>query len=451
MVLRLKKILSAAATTCIVVAGSLGSAQATTLYFDTDGATAGFGGSGTWDTSATSNWSTDAAGTSATDVWNQTGGEDIASIAGAITVTVDGTVNVNEITLSGGPTLSGGTINLTGAATLTGITASAYTISSTLAGSNGLTVNAPGNGTFLYSGVATYTGDTGLAGHFATHQIMVNNALPTGTLVSLSPGGNSATRFDLRADQQIAGLASTSTRPDVRGGAGERTLTLDRASGTVTFNGSFIQSGANTINLVKRGGYTQEVTGSAFAAINSQGLTTIEAGVLALSKTGTNVENGTYGALGVGNITITGGTLRLDLDNQIADTSAMSLAGGTFNLNDNDETLGALTLDASSVLAFDGSDSIVTFDSLLVNAGILTITGWDGDELGGGADQLRFIADPAALLASIDFGAGLMAQAIDFGTYFEVVAVVETVPEPASLGLIGLGSLLLLGRGKRMA
>src|SRR5690349_15347212 len=57
----------------------------TTLYWDTNGATAGLGGSGTWDTT-TANWTTDPTGASATQAW--TAGADAVFDGTAGTVTV---------------------------------------------------------------------------------------------------------------------------------------------------------------------------------------------------------------------------------------------------------------------------------------------------------------------------------------------------------------------------
>jgi len=95
-------------------------ASAQTLYWDTNGKTAGAGGSapaGTWTTSnSNKNWNTTAAGTT-TNPQAWTSGADAVFSAGtdasgAYTVTVSGTQDVSSITVQeGSPTLGTGTIN----------------------------------------------------------------------------------------------------------------------------------------------------------------------------------------------------------------------------------------------------------------------------------------------------------------------------------------------------
>ncbi len=102
---------------------ALNIANGDTLYWDSNGATAGFGSAnGTWGTSAF--WSADSTGESATANTATTTadtvyfGTDTLGYTGGRTVTIDGTQDVNSIIFggaSGAVTLSGGTaINLGG-------------------------------------------------------------------------------------------------------------------------------------------------------------------------------------------------------------------------------------------------------------------------------------------------------------------------------------------------
>lgn len=458
MKVRSNTMLATATVASMVLMGSLGStnpAQAATLYWDGDGAAGdnpAAPNGGTWNPSASTiqNWNTASDFTGTYGNWDQVGGQDTASFSStgfALITVAGGGVDVNHIiTESGSSTVrfTGDAINFTGVAEITpgGGQTSFY---NNITGTNGLTINGSGPITFE-STQKTFTGDLTFNGGGFAPLAGPDNVLPTTARVIFAAGNK---QIFLNVNQQLAGLSSTGSgtgyirKTTTNASIPSTTLTLNDTTGTLDFAGVLIES-TGTFNLVKQGNYTQIMSG--ISTSTSEGSTTVEGGVLALNKTA-NLD-----ALGVGSIAITGGTLRLDNNNQINDASAMSLGGGTFDLNDNDETLGALTLDASSTLAFGGSDSIVTFDSFTVNAGILTITGWDGDEAGGGSDQLRFVSDPTALLAAFDFGVGFDAAVIDFSGsgYYEVVAV-AAVPEPASLALLGLGGMMILGRRKCIA
>ena len=93
-------------------------ASAQTLYWDTNGATAGSGGpspSGTWD-GVTPNWSTSSAGTVTTTTW--VSGDTAVFSAGtdatnSYTVTISGTQTAGGVTFQTGTnTLNGGDLQL---------------------------------------------------------------------------------------------------------------------------------------------------------------------------------------------------------------------------------------------------------------------------------------------------------------------------------------------------
>ena len=145
-------------------------AQAATYYWDTNGATAGFGtAGGTWGTDVY--WSTDDGGaispavTSPTTSDNLNFGYGVTGLA-AGTVGVTGTQDAATITFGSGAgaiVLAGGTaINLAAASTIT-INNAADTISTPLTGAaTGLTLN--GTGTLTLNGTNTYTGTTTIGG-----------------------------------------------------------------------------------------------------------------------------------------------------------------------------------------------------------------------------------------------------------------------------------------------
>ncbi len=159
----------------LTLVSSVGSSvDAATYYWDTNGVTAGFGtASGTWDTapSGSAFFSTSSAGTATTTTATTTTADSLnfGSATNGLnpgTVTVSGNQTINNLTSSvqsGNITLSGGTINLGGTSpsltdTHTDAAATAFTISSQLAGSDGLT--KLGTGRVILSGSNTYSGAT---------------------------------------------------------------------------------------------------------------------------------------------------------------------------------------------------------------------------------------------------------------------------------------------------
>lgn len=151
------------------------SVSAQTLYWDTNGITAGAGGTtpaGIWGVDAF--WSTSSAGTVATGAWTPGGTAVFAAgtdASGVYTVTVNNTQSVGGITFEegatsgAGVTLSGGTLDFTGGATISMLGANRLaTISSVIAGSAGLTKTGVASTTLNLSGANTFTGNFTISG-----------------------------------------------------------------------------------------------------------------------------------------------------------------------------------------------------------------------------------------------------------------------------------------------
>ena len=231
--------------------------------------------------------------------------------------------------------------------------------------------------------------------------------------------------------------------------AGTQTVTLSPGADEFFSLGSAMTDTAGNINSVLKtgAGTTTLSTANTFT-----GTTTVSAGTL---------EAGVASALGsTSGITVnTGGTLLLGgSGNRVNDTAAITLAGGTFNTAGLSETVGALTLTASSIIDFAAGASVLTFgDSTAASWGTnrLSIYNWSGNPFtGAGSDQLRFLGNglTAAQLAQIDFYSGTTLEtklsitptftANGFvGSFGEVVPV----PEPSSvflaMGLLGMACL----------
>jgi autotransporter-associated beta strand protein len=171
------------------------------------------------------------------------------------------------------------------------------------------------------------------------------------------------------------------------GGDGVGSITTNASAASATISGQ--------INL---GGATRTISVADGAAANDLVISPSGTGVTngSINKTGSGVLqiNGAANAFAPTNIQITGGTLLLGASNQIADTTTMALAGGTFNTGGFNETLSTLSLTADSTIDFASGASILTFDPSNSTtwdlSATLLIANWSGSEIGGGTDQLIF-------------------------------------------------------------
>ena len=305
-----------------------------------------------------------------------------------------------------------------------------------------------------------------------------------------SPGGNS---LFLTSGGAISIPAGTSA------GAGHTEtvnapLVLEPTSATTAGDYTFTNS-ASSANLVLEiggavsGGTTTQGIALTLTGTNT-GANTVSGAIgngsaalgLAVTKTGsgrwrltkantytgaTTVSGGTLevaaaNALGAtSNLTINGGgTLLLSnagTNDRINDSTTVTLAGGTFNTGGFSETVGALTLNANSVIDMGSSSSILTFLSAGITAwsGTLLIWNWTGTAgTGGGTDQLIFASSAnngSITLSDVQFYSDAGVTQIGFGAgFFSLGSSSELVPIPEpSTAFAGLAFLGLAGWRER--
>ena len=188
------------------------------------------------------------------------------------------------------------------------------------------------------------------------------------------------------------------------------------------------------------------------------GSVTVSGGLLQLNGTGlapvvTSASNQTY----AGSLTISGsGVVQLLQPQQVDVNAPITLAGGKLLLSGNGETSNMpLALTAASVIDFGAgqttANAVLQFadSSAQTWSGVTKILDWVGSLTGGGEDQLFIGTTPdlGGLLADLKFVNPNGLSGTYAATQLADGEVVPSVPEPATLGLLGLaGSLMMLRR-----
>jgi fibronectin-binding autotransporter adhesin len=304
------------------------------LYWDTDGATPGSATSSTpiWGTS--SSWTTDITGSSATTAYIE--GSDVVISAGgngtgAFTLKVNGTRSANSLTFEEGTvtmsaTDTGGNVS-TGAASLS-------------IGAGGLTmVNGLHGELFLGASMGNIT--------LSASQSWLNNTITDAIL-------GTAVR-NLRIASNVVGSATTGN-----------TITWTIGGNGTINNDGLIGNGSagGTLALTKTGAGTLTLFGA--LANTYTGLTTVSGGTLTLGKTA-----GVTAI--VGNLQVNSGTLIWTANNQVNDSSTLTVSGGAANFNGRDETLATATIGGGTISTGSGK-AIVSGTTTLTTGGASRLT-----------------------------------------------------------------------------
>ncbi len=184
------------------------------------------------------------------------------------------------------------------------------------------------------SGVSTYGGNTQvIAG--VTRLAGGNDRLPTGTILQFGLAGANA-KFDMNGlNQEVAGLAVTSSTNDTQRDWNANELTNSSGTlSTLTVNTTADQTfGLTTTSFSGSGNYTGVITGK---------IALVKSGSAKLTLSGTNtytdgtrIDNGT---LALGHATDT-----------LRDDGGVNVNGGELALGTNTDTVGAVTLTSGSI------------------------------------------------------------------------------------------------------
>lgn len=255
---------------------------------------------------------------------------DRLSNTGALTIS-GGTFSLQTFNeTAGAVSLTSGSITGSGSATLTG---SSYTVESgsvtaILAGSGSLTKTT--SGTVTLSGANTYTGGT---------------TINAGTLVA-----NSA-----------ASLGATSGGLTLNGG------TLEIATGFSTTRAITVGNAASTVRVDASQTFTIATAVGGIGTFNKTGSGTLVLSAASTYSGGTNVSAGTF---------------QLSASNRLADAGAVTVAGGTLDLQTFSDTVGAVsltsgTISGSGAATLTGSSYAVqsgTVSAILAGSGAVTKT-----------------------------------------------------------------------------
>jgi autotransporter-associated beta strand protein len=234
-------------------------------------------------------------------------------------------------------------------------------------------------------------------------------------------------------------------------------------AGTATFSGNIVNNNAATLTAASGGTATFSGGISGLGSVSKTGLGTVAfSGASANTYTGTTtVSEGTLelsktsGVNAIaGNVTVnSGATLLLSSSDNVANTSAVTLSGGTISRgNGVSETFGALTLGgAGGTLDFGaGAVGSLNFGSYTPSA-LLTV----GSFLEG--NVLTFSSDLSALIPSLQ-GGGFSSSLFSFDNGFvsswdsgSSTFTITAIPEPSTyLAAAGLLSLMLWPSRKRL-
>jgi autotransporter-associated beta strand protein len=355
-------------------------------------------------------------------------------------------LNVNST--GTGAVILGAANTFTGSTTISAGTLTIGSAGSLGSGSYGGAIS--NSGSFIYSGSSAQT----LSGAISGTGALVQSGTGTLTLSNAtnSFGGGVTVSSGTLATTVAGALGSTTNSLSLSGGGILDLENTTQTAGAVSLGASTIQStgGAGTLN-------TGVVTVTGASAISSGATVATGANAVNINSGGTLTLNGASSLTSTGTVAVnSGGSLVFGASSAISSGATVQGAGGTITMAGTTQTIGVLTLLASSgttTLDLTGGGQLTASDSagaLSPGGATLDINDWQGTSTGGNAG---YAVSLGTLLNSTDL-ANVDWSNVDYnGTLYgsltgaQIVSGQLTpvsmapVPEPSTV----FGALCLLG------
>jgi len=305
--------------------------------------------------------------------------------------TYSGATTINVGTLEIGNGLTAGSLNAASAITVNGalafnrsddITQGTHFSTAAIGGTGSIVQN--GAGTLTLNAANTYSGGTTLN----TGTVVIGHANAAGSGTITQTDGTSLLKIDTTGTitNAMSVYNVLATQSATLSGA----ITVNNATWDVDAGDTLTISG----NLSGTGGTTKNGTGTlVLSGSNSNtGATTVNAGTL--NAAGANALGSTSSV-----VVSNSGSLLVTAGDSINDSAAVTLAGGTLAVNGTfNESVGLLTLSASSVIDLDGFTGTLRFGGVGSWTGGTTLAIWNwngfnqyGTPVGNGADNRHVV------------------------------------------------------------
>jgi fibronectin-binding autotransporter adhesin len=392
----------------------------------------------------------------------------VISGTGTVTQAGSGTlVLTGSNTYSGGTTISGGALQLGTPITSGSIVGNvlnnaqlvlgrsdSYVFAGNISGSGAVSV--AGQGTAILTGVNTYSGGTTI---LSGSTLQIGNGGTSGTLPSLTGVpfwvDNDGTLIFNRSDTSVFHNIVNGSGVIIKQGAGTLIVTGTMNASTITISQGALQFGDGpddgafnasvTNNAVLAFGYNANFISHVTNTISGGGTVSVVGGGGVIYEAPQSYVGGTV---------VSAGLLQLGAGGSLANTGAVTINGGIFDLNGHNQIVGPLSgtggaialgggiLTTSSDTSTNLAASISGSGSLIkAGTGTLSLTGTntytDGTTISGGALQIGSGGTGGSLTGNVTNNAALIFNRSD------TVAFASVISGSGSVAQAGTGTLIL--------